>query len=71
MGIDGIPASLMINTRNKSLAHCYATLEEIDVYVREERIEKALLSLGLIQGCLWAQQVYTIAEIAEHNRIFL
>ena len=50
------------------LAHCHGMLDQILVFVKENRMEKAFRWLGFIQGCLWSCEVYTIEELKNHNR---
>ena len=35
--------------------------------IQNKRIEKAMRWLGFIQGILWAQKVYTIEDMKNHN----
>ncbi|TSC89141.1 MAG: Uncharacterized protein G01um10143_522 [Parcubacteria group bacterium Gr01-1014_3] len=51
-----------------SLQHCYAMLDEIDVFIQEARMDKVFRWLGFIQGCLWSHGVYTLDDLKNHNR---
>lgn len=50
------------------MGHCYWMLDEIERFIREDRIEKAFRWLGFVQGCLWMSRCFTIEELAEHNK---
>ena len=51
-----------------TLGHCHGMLDKILDFIRAGRIEETFMWLGFIQGCLWAEGVYTIAELQDHNR---
>ncbi len=53
---------------NDFLSHCHAMLEEIEIFLKEDRREKVFRWLGFIQGCLWRGSVYTVEELKNHNR---
>lgn len=61
--IDGVPL-----TRKEKLNHCYWMINEIESFLKEDRIEKAFRWLGFVQGILWSARLYTIPELADHNR---
>ncbi len=48
--------------------HILWMLWQIPGFLKEGRKEKANRWLGFIQGSLWAEDVYTIEEMKEHNR---
>ena len=41
---------------------------QIPQFLKDGRKEKANRWLGFIQGALWAEDIYTIEEMKEHNR---
>ena len=48
--------------------HILWMLWQIPQFIEEGRKEKAGRWLGFVQGVLWAEDVYTIEEMKEHNR---
>ena len=56
------------SSKEERLAHIHEMLDEIEIFLEEERIEKAFRWLGFIQGCLWSTGFYTIEELKNHNR---
>lgn len=50
------------------LEHCHQMLDQMERFVAEGRMEKTFRWLGFVQGCLWSQGVFTIGEMANHNR---
>lgn len=48
--------------------HMLWMLWQIPQFLSDGRKEKANRWLGFIQGALWADGVYTIEEMKEHNR---
>jgi hypothetical protein len=47
--------------------HIITMLPKMRVFLTEGRREKLMRWLGFIQGALWAEGVYTIEELSEHN----
>ena len=62
------PHNELPKTDGDFLAHCHGMLDEIEVFIQEERMEKVFRWLGFIQGCLWRIGVYTVEEMKNHNR---
>ena len=56
------------NSDNDFLAHCHGMLDEMEIFIEEERLDKVFRWLGFIQGCLWRVRVYTIEKMKNHNR---
>lgn len=50
------------------LAHCHQMLDGMEVFVREERMEKCFRWLGFIQGVLWSSGNFDLNELKNHNR---
>jgi hypothetical protein len=48
--------------------HILWMLDQIPGFLEEGRKEKSNRWLGFIQGALWAQDIYTIEEMKDHNR---
>ncbi len=48
--------------------HILWMLRQIPGFLEEGRKEKVNRWLGFIQGALWADGVYTIEEMKDHNR---
>lgn len=53
---------------NKQLEHLVEMIPQIQSFLKEDRREKAFRWLGFMQGALWSNGIYTIDEMAEHNR---
>lgn len=50
------------------LAHCHSMLRKMETFIQEGRMDKVFRWLGFIQGVLWAAGIYTVEEMANHNR---
>lgn len=58
-----------IARENKNiLAHCHGMLDEMEEFLRQNRMEKLYRWLGFVQGCLWSAGIYSIEEMKNHNR---
>lgn len=53
---------------NGKLSHCYGMIPQIREFLADGRREKAFRWLGFMQGVFYAEGIYTIEEMAEHNR---
>ncbi len=53
---------------NDALRHCHNMLDQMVQFVKEGRMEKTFRWLGFIQGVLWANGIYTLAELQNHNK---
>ena len=53
---------------NAKLQHVLNMLVTTWDFVCEDRREKAFRWLGFIQGVLWAEGIYSIDELRDHNR---
>ena len=51
---------------HQKLAHCHAMLDEMEVFLKEDKREKAMRWLCFIQGVLW--DYYPLNDFKEHNR---
>ena len=49
------------------LGHCFWMLDEIERYLGEDRIEKAMRWLGFVQGCLWSHGIFSVDDFKSHN----
>lgn len=58
----------LVRSPESTLEHCYGMLSQMEVFLKEGRMEKALCWLGFVQGCLWAQGLYSLDELKEDNR---
>ncbi len=50
------------------LSHVWWAVRQCRQFVQESRLEKAFRWLGFIQGALWYHGVYSIEELASHNK---
>lgn len=48
--------------------HAWWMCLEAQTYITSGRAEKAMRWLGFVQGVLWARSIYSIDELAEHNK---
>jgi len=48
--------------------HCLGMLDRMLEFIEEGRIEKTFRWLGFVQGCLWAEGIYTLEDLRGHNR---
>lgn len=69
----GIPEGKTDHTRIpcvdvEFLIHCHGMLDEMEEFIRQDRMDKVFRWLGFIQGCLWRCGLYTIEEMKNHNR---
>jgi len=62
------PYSSLPKSDDDSLAHCHGMLDDMEAFLQDARMEKVYRWLGFIQGCLWRAGVYTVEEMANHNR---
>ncbi len=61
------PHNEILNTTSTALNHCLGMLYEIKQFIQKDA-EKAHRWLGFIQGMLWANQIFTIEDLKNHNR---
>lgn len=52
----------------EELKHCQQMIPKVRVFIAEGRIEKSFRWLGFIQGVLYCYKLYTIEQMANHNR---
>jgi metal-responsive CopG/Arc/MetJ family transcriptional regulator len=52
----------------RSLEHCHAMLDKMEVFIVEGRMDKVYRWLGFLQGVLWSQGIYTLTDLTNHNR---
>jgi len=50
------------------LAHCHGMLDEMEVFIKEDRMDKVFRWLGFLQGCFWRSRIYTVDQMKNHNR---
>jgi hypothetical protein len=50
------------------LAHLHAMLDQMEGFVKENRMGKVFRWLGFIQGALWRMGIYSLEELKNHNR---
>ena len=53
---------------NDFLAHCHGMTDQMEVFIKQGRMDKVFRWLGFMQGVMWALRVYTVCEMADHNR---
>jgi hypothetical protein len=70
--LDRYEARLLLtlwNSQNtKALSHAKEMIPKVRVFLQEKRREKAFRWLGFLQGVFYSFGIYTIEEMAEHNR---
>jgi len=57
-----------LDSPGHGLEHCHAMLDKMEGFIRENRMDKVFRWLGFLQGFLWSQKIYTLAELTSHNR---
>ena len=62
------PHNSLPKSDNDRLAHCHGMLDEIEEFLKDNRMGKVFRWLGFIQGCLWSCGIYTIEGLKNHNR---
>lgn len=58
----------MLDIPRSGLEHCHSMLDQMEIFLKEGRLEKAFRWLGFIQGCLWFNGNYVLADLKDHNR---
>lgn len=53
--------------KRRALDHLRHVCEQIPVFIREGRREKAMRWLGFLQGAVWAFGWYTVEQLGEMN----
>lgn len=63
------PHEKLVSSPQLILEHCYGMLDQMEAFLDEGRLEKVFRWLGFIQGCLWAQGVYSLDALKGDNRL--
>ena len=50
------------------LEHCHGMLDKMVGFVHDGKMEKAFRWLGFIQGVLWANGIFSLSDLKDHNR---
>jgi len=53
---------------SKKIAHMQSMVPKAIAFFKEGRREKGFRWLGFLQGVLWAEGIYSIEELKNHNR---
>ncbi len=64
----GFPHERLVDSPRSTLQHCYGMLDQMEVFLSEGKMEKVFRWLGFIQGCLWAQGIFSLDVLKEDNR---
>lgn len=67
-GVIDYPHDEILDTEEHGLEHCHGMLDKMVAFVREARMEKVFRWLGFIQGVLWANRIYAMTDLQNHNR---
>ncbi len=59
----------LVASNSQCLAHCHAMINQIEIFLNENRLDKSFRWLGFIQGCFWKTGIYTLEELKNHNRL--
>lgn len=62
------PHEKILDSPGHALEHCHGMLEEMEEFLEQDRLDKAYRWLGFVQGVLWAEKIYPLAELKNHNR---
>lgn len=57
-----------VQTTLFALMHSHGMIDEMRQFVADGRMDKVFRWLGFIQGVLWTNGWYTLAELMDHNR---
>lgn len=63
-----LPHDVLPQSVEQQLAHVCAMLPQMKEFVGEHRLEKAFRWLGFVQGVLWANQIFVLEDLKNHNR---
>lgn len=61
-------SGLHVVDQMRRLSHVWWCVRQCREFVEAYRLEKAFRWLGFIQGALWYHGMYSIEELANHNR---
>jgi hypothetical protein len=64
----GVIESIRQNDVPDSLNHVKWMLEQIPMFIEENKIDKANRWLGFVQGVFWVRNFYNIGEMRDDNR---
>jgi len=62
------PHGDVVFTQEDRLGHVLGMIPQMRQFLKEERREKVMRWLGFIQGVLWAEQLFTLDALKNHNR---
>ena len=68
VGKTDFPHDELLDASHYSLRHCHRMLDKMEIFIKEGRMDKVYRWLGFIQGVLWSQRIYTLADLMDHNR---
>ncbi len=68
VGKTRFPHEKVLTDQQLGFEHCHWMLDEMEGFIKEERMDKVNRWLGFIQGFLWSNQVYALTEMMNHNR---
>lgn len=68
LGIYEISDYTKVGDKSERLQYLHTMCKETKKLIEKGDIEKANRWLGFIQGGLWADQVFTIDDMRDHNR---
>ena len=68
MDLYGNRLTTYAESRPKNVDHLLSMIPTIRGFIAEGRREKAMRWLGFMQGVLWAEGIYTLHELMDHNR---
>lgn len=63
-----VPHRAVPQNQEEQLAHVCAMIPQMREFVAEGRLEKAFRWLGFVQGVLWANQIFILEDLKNHNR---
>ena len=58
----------IVHSSSNIFGHCLGMLDRMLEFIEEGRIDKTFRWLGFIQGCIWAEGIYTLEDLRGHNR---
>lgn len=65
---ENLPHDKLMGNGRSTLSHCHGMLDEMEVFIKEDRMDKVFRWLGFLQGCFWRSRIYTVDQMKNHNR---
>lgn len=60
---------LPVNQDTAVPKHALAMIDKIEKFLKEDKMERALIWFGFIQCCVWTSRKYTVQDLKKHTRL--